>query len=44
MRTRPLKFYSATSARQTSQATTIIDGMSAESTPSKKFKFCILAD
>lgn len=44
VRTRPLKFYSATSARQTSQATTIIDGMSAESTPSKKFKFCILAD
>jgi hypothetical protein len=39
----PLKFYSATPARPTSQATTIIDGMTAESTPSKKFKF-ILAD
>ena len=43
VRTRPLKFYSATPARPTSQATTIIDGASAKSTPSKKSKF-ILAD
>jgi hypothetical protein len=34
--------YSVTPARQANQAIAIIDGIKITSTPSKKFKFCIL--